>query len=337
MRTIFKKLFGNDSAKSRIGSAIIADRLNHALIICGPDGSGKTTLALEISAALNCENKRSENHPLPCGVCNRCRRIYSGNFTDVTILEKEPSKATIGVDELRKIREEMYLSAIESSYKVYIIKDADKMTVNAQNALLKVFEEPPAGVIMMLLCEEIDKMLITIKSRAQRITMQRFSPEEMLSYISKSRGSVSDPERLRDDIMSAEGRIGRAIEIIESPEAVEGGRRITLDIIEAMLPGAPYSALLSAMSSLSQKRPELKEELEALVLALADLIKLKYSESAPLSFFSNREEALSLASKMATKKLSSIYDSVKEAIDENSKNANISALITNLGAKIKLN
>jgi acetylornithine deacetylase/succinyl-diaminopimelate desuccinylase-like protein len=81
----------------------------------------------------------------------------------------------------------------------------------------------------------------------------------------------------------------------------------------------------------------IKEELEALVLALADLIKLKYSESAPLSFFSNREEALSLASKMATKKLSCIYDSVKEAIDENSKNASISALITNLGAKIKLN
>ncbi len=337
MRTIFKKLFGNDSAKSRIGSAILADRLNHALLICGPHGSGKTTLALEISAALNCENKRSEAHPLPCGACNRCRRIYSGSFTDITILKKDPSKATIGVDELRKIREEMYLSAIESTYKVYIIKDADKMTVNAQNALLKVLEEPPSGVIIMLLCEEIDKMLITIRSRAQRITMQKFSPEEMLSYITKSRGALSDHERLRDDIMSAEGRIGRAIEIIESPEAVEGSRRATLDIIEAMLPSAPYSTLFSALSALSQKRFELGEELEALALAIADLIKLKYSESAPLSFFSNRDEAILLASKMATKKLACIYDSVKEAIDENSKNANISALITNLGARIKLN
>ena len=140
MRRYFTRLHGNDTVKKRLGAAILSESLNHALLIAGPDGSGKNTLATEIAAALNCEKKGDQVSPLPCGTCNTCRRIYEENYTDIKRLKRDSSKATIGVEELRLFREDMFLSATESDYKIYIIEDADKMTPNAQNALLKVLE-----------------------------------------------------------------------------------------------------------------------------------------------------------------------------------------------------
>ena len=337
MRRIFSRLYGNEDIKSRLGAAILSSRQNHALLICGPDGSGKRTLAKEISAALNCENKSIENFSLPCGVCNTCRRIYSDNFTDIKTLSREASKATIGVEELRAFREDMFLSATESEHKIYIIEEADKLTANAQNALLKVLEEPPSNVMILLLCAESDKILTTIKSRTQLITMQRFSAEKIAEYLKdKSITASFDGERLKNDVMSADGRIGRAIEIIENPAEVEESRKTTVDIVSALKTGASYSELYTAINALPQKRAELGEALSEILLAISDLIKIKLAKNGPLSFFSTAEAAQKASDGITLKKLLSVYDAIMSAIEDNSKNAGISALITCLGAKIKL-
>jgi DNA polymerase-3 subunit delta' len=338
VRSFFTRLYGNEKNKAQIGTAILSDRLNHALLICGPEGSGKATLALEISAALNCENKKSSSAPLPCGQCNTCRRILDGNYTDVKILKRDPSKATIGVEELRLFREDMFLSATESDYKVYIIEDADKMTVNAQNALLKVLEEPPSNVIMLLLAEEGDRILTTVKSRSQFIAMQRFSAEELLEYFKNFRSGAlqARDSRILENLMGADGRIGKAIEILENPTELEAERKILSDIISAIRTGATYSDLYLALSALPQKRAELTETLQSLLLALSDLIKIKFSDTAPLTFFAGANEIKAIASGISPRKLLAVYDAVTDAIEDNSKNVNISALITGLGAKIKL-
>ena len=337
MKRFFTGLYGNDAIKKRLGAAILSGRQNHALLIAGPDGSGKDTLASEISAALNCERKGDPLFPLPCRTCNTCRRISEGSYTDIKRLKKDPSKATIGVEELRVFREDMFLSATESEHKIYIIEEADKMTANAQNALLKVLEEPPSSVMIMLLCEEASKILSTIKSRAQLITMQRFSADEIAScLVSEGKISSADKTRIAEDIMSADGRIGRALEIIESPAEVEAERSGVMNIISALRSGAPYSELYTAVAALPQKRAELSEALDMLSAAISDLVKIKLSKDAPLTFFANRGEALRIADGLGPKKLLSVYDAVREAADDNSKNANVAALITCLGAKIKL-
>ena len=337
MRSFFKELYGNVKAKERLSSAILSDTLNHALLICGPEGSGKRTLAREISAALNCEKRAGSISPLPCGVCNACRRIYEENYPDVKRLRREGSKATIGVEELRLLREDMFLSATESSYKIYIIEEADKMTPNAQNALLKVLEEPPRAVMILLLCEESDKILTTVKSRAQAITLQRFSPAEIVDYLSES-GRVRTDNRAKaiEDIMSADGRIGKAIEILAAPEAVKAERETSLMILRALRANAPYSELYTAVNALPQKRPELSEALDSLSVAISDLIKYKSDKSAPLSFFANPKAAGEIADTVTVKKLLAVYDAVRDAAEDNLKNANISALTACLGAKIKL-
>ena len=167
--------------------------------------------------------------------------------------------------------------------------------------------------------------------------MQRFMPSEIIDYLT-SRGlvSVSDRQRIEDDIMSADGRIGRALEILESPEEVEADRRLALSVISALKQSAPYSELYTAVTALPQKRVELSAALEGISLALSDLIKVKLSGNAVLTFFKNRGDALAIAEGLSVKKLLAVYDAVRDAADDNAKNANISALITCLGAKIKL-
>ena len=105
-RSYFSGLYGNDAAKKRLGASIENGTLPHAFLIVGESGSGKKTLASLLAMALNCEKKGDKGAPLPCGVCNTCRRIKEGNFTDITTLRRSDGKATIGVDEVRLFREE---------------------------------------------------------------------------------------------------------------------------------------------------------------------------------------------------------------------------------------
>lgn len=140
VKNYFPRLIGNEETKNRIGKAIESGRLPHAFLIGGPSGSGKSTLAIEIAAAMNC---KGEGDSLPCARCESCRRIYEGIYPDVKILSKAKDRATLGVEAIKDFREDMFLSSTESEHKIYIIDDAECMTPEAQNALLKVLEEPP--------------------------------------------------------------------------------------------------------------------------------------------------------------------------------------------------
>ena len=341
MRAAFLGLYGNEATKKRLLSAITAKTLPHAFLICGQEGSGKKTLVREIAAALNCERRGDENSPLPCHTCNTCKRIFSDSFIDVKTLKRASDKQTVGVQETRVFREDMFLSSTESEYKIYIIEQADRMTVNAQNALLKVLEEPPEGVLIFLLTESDDAILTTIKSRTQYVAMERFEEAELADYL-KKRGLISGNDeastRLHDALMCADGRIGKALLIIGDGgmEEARSSRTLTDDIISALKQSTPYSSLFAALKALPSKRDELSAALENIILALRDLILLKFDTGAPLCFYSSREEAKALSESMNAKRLTRIYEIIKGAIEELSANVNVGALITSLGAKIKL-
>ena len=336
MSGYFSELFGNETTKIRLCSAIESGTLSHAFLISGPDGSGKSVLAKELAAALNCE---STGQPLPCHRCNSCRRIMANEFTDVKTLSKPRDKMTIGVSDIRLFREDMFLSATESSYKIYIIDDADKMTPNAQNALLKVIEEPPAGVVIMLLAASDDAILTTVKSRTQYIAMERFDEDGLERYFKERRISLpfSDPVAVRELLMCADGRIGKALELTDGGVGDVHAMHETVNVlINASRDGAPYSELYAATHSLPTKKDELTETLEATETALRDLILLKHDEGAPLLFYPSRDKALSLCKGISTRRLMKIYDVIADGLADLTKNVNASAMITNLGARIKL-
>ena len=343
MRNFFPKLLGNEDTKIRVGTAIDNGTAAHAFLLDGPRGSGKMTLATEIAAAMNCEEKKNKAEPLPCGKCNSCKRIYSGNFPDVKILEKPKDRASIGVEAVKDFREDMFLSSTESDYKIYIIKDAQTMTVESQNALLKVLEEPPRGVLIILLAEECDKILTTIKSRVQYISMSRFDGQALREHLltrspDAQRMSREEPEKFAGIIMSADGRLGRAQMLTDKKlsEENEAARKDVLAIISVISSRAFFSDIYSAVSLLPQKRQELLLSLESVISALRDLVVLKEDKDACTVFFINRDEALRFSKDISIKRLLTVYDAVNEAHELCSKNANVTNVLTNLASKIKL-
>lgn len=342
MKRYFPRLLGNDKTKERIGAAIENGTLPHAFLIGGESGSGKTTLATEIAAALNCEMRNEANAPLPCGECNCCKRVYSGNFPDLKVLSKPKDRATLGVDSIKDFREDMFLSSTESDYKIYVIDDAECMTTEAQNALLKVLEEPPKSVIIMMLAKECDKILTTIKSRAQYIPMARFDErelEEKLLCISAEARELkaADPSGFDAVLMSADGRLGQAVKLSNKKYASECAeeRADTVRIIKCITGKRSYKDINEALSYLPTKRQELSVALERLISAMRDLVVTKSSSSAALLFFTSREEARSVLGQTSVKRLMSAYDEICKAHELCSKNANVTNLVASLAASIR--
>lgn len=327
----FSGLFGNEAIKRRLYNSIKGNVLSHAHLISGPEGSGKMTLALEISAALNCENRHNPCNKFPCHTCNNCRRIFDNSFTDVKVLSKPNDKATIGVSEIRYFREDMFLSASESEAKIYIIDNAEKMTPNAQNALLKVLEEPPSAVYVFLLTTSDDAILTTIKSRTQYTAMERFELSELMKYFSR------EPSASEELLMSADGCIGKAkLLLSDGANEVKVAREITNKILSSLKPGTPYSTLFTAIKGLPTKKDELRSYLELLTVALRDILLLKQDRGAPLVFFTSRDDGINLATSMPSTRINAIYEIMRETMLDLSKNVNVNSLVTILGARIKL-
>lgn len=342
MGKYFTELLGNEQSRERIGSAIEGGTLPHAYLIGGPDGSGKRTFAKLIAAAVNCDRRGSAG-AIPCMNCNNCKRIMNETFVDLKFFGRKKDRATIGVDDMRFLKEDAMLSATESDYKIYIIEDAQALTVESQNALLNILEEPPRGVLVMLLANECDKILTTIKSRVQSVSMTRFTDDEIKRYVLARVPAAeavmrTDPERFAGVIKSSKGVIGRAIMLLEGNEAEsdEAERGRISSIIKVFSRRSSYADLHAAMSLLPQKRTELVPYLERLTEAVRDLVVVKQSESEALEFFASRDEAEQITRGIGTKRLLYIYDALMRSYEYCSMNANVALVLADLEERIML-
>ena len=339
MKQIFSDVVENNRLKERLGNDVLSARLPHAIILEGPRGSGKHTIARACAAALSCERISDTNAPLPCGECISCQKILKNISPDVITVGRE-ERATIGVDSIRFLKEDVYVIPNDNEKKVYIIEDADKMTDEAQNAFLLTLEEPPRYVHFFLLCESANALLETIRSRAPVLRTESLTTDKIDEYIcAHDRRAAQMKLTSSDDykeLLAASGEgIGKALEYLD-PKAfapVKQLRAIAYDFIRLAIRARGAQETLPLLSKFSTKRDVLDEQLATIKTAIRDLIALKKDENAALLFYSDRETALETSDSISIMYLYDLYKTVETTREEIRRNANVKLSLIKLALK----
>lgn len=313
----FGGFVGNRDTVTRLDSMLSSGRVPHAFIIEGQEGTGRRTLANMLARAIACtgENK-------PCGVCECCR--MSENPDIVTVL---PDKANITVDRIRAVRDEAYILPNQSDKRVFIIPNADLMNEQAQNALLKVFEEPPKRVAFILTCEYSGQLLDTVVSRAAVIKLSPPEKEEAVAYI-LSEYPQYDRSDVETSVSSESGNIGRALISLCGSDKTD----LTARQILVCLPERSELVLMKALTVLEKDRGLAKSVLNRMAELVSDALALKMG--APKHFTENDICKL-LAEKFTRVHLLGVADVCRRARMDCDANCNGSLMVTNLCACIR--
>lgn len=247
----------------------------NALIVNGPDADLCRKYAVQLSAAVACQNDNN-----PCFSCENCRRILGGITPDIIDVFPEDGKQSINVDQARYIRSDAYIAPSEMDFKVYILHSADKMNSAAQNALLKILEEPPVFASFILISANTAAFLPTVRSRCQLVNVE---PTEI-----KQKGKRPKAMLLADETLGA-------------------------------LAGNRKSALIDITASTSTDRQEYKAYILALIQAFRDIMACK-SGAEKLLFFDDPEKCSFYSSCFSESAVLRAFDVLNEALVENDAN-----------------
>lgn len=224
---MFRDVPGRINLKKKLAAEIKECKPGHAYIFEGPEGCGKKNFAMAFAYMILCSSNGQEK---PCGKCRHCTVINAGGNGELYLIEEE--KRSISVDTIRQLQDNINLMPVSSKSKVYIIADGDKMTVQAQNCLLKTLEEPPDYAYIIITASNGDKFIETIKSRAVTLQMGINSTEEIIEYLKKK---YNNPEsEIAVAALCSAGSIGRAAEILESKDFSKS-RDLAVDFVKDIL------------------------------------------------------------------------------------------------------
>lgn len=315
----FSNVYGNQKQKAYFSSLIREEKYAHAYILEAPFGSGKKTFAKAIACALAEHSESGAWEETE----NKCKRILEGSSPDVLMLQREENKKTIGVDAVRDFCGTVFLTPSELNFKMYIFDEADFLTPAAQNALLKIIEEPPAGVYMLLLCENSLALLSTVRSRAQKISLEIFEASELFTYAKEHELDGSDnEEKLSFAVRMAGGSIGKLKILLNEDAFAFSAYSAAKKLIEGQADknrSVSYFGFLKQIADFATTREALLSLTENLILAYGDLIRIQNHEEGKLSFFTD-EEAETLSLRFATDSLLksfSFADSVRSDLKLN--------------------
>ena len=204
----FEKIIGNNKIKNELIKAFRTNSIAHSYIFSGQYGIGKKQIAIEFAKMILCLNKDNA----PCGECKSCLELENDNNPDFNIIKPD---GKIKIDQIRQMLEKVYEKPIISDKKVYIIDDAETMTVEAQNCLLKTLEEPPEYIVIILITSNESNLINTIKSRCLKLTFNPLENSEIKQYLEK----YLDFQNVSETMLEIfEGSIGKALKVKEKQE-----------------------------------------------------------------------------------------------------------------------
>ncbi len=316
----FDALYGNTELKNSLRHAL-AVRFPQTVLLTGTAGIGKLTLAKILAAALLCQESGA-----PCGVCNTCRRIEQDIHPDVTIVDLED--AEIKVDTARMIRSECAVLPNESDRRVFLIRHAQNCNPTAQNALLKILEEPPSYAFFILMTENAGGILPTILSRCTQFALSPLAVSELQDLL-RRQVPESPADRREAAALAAQGIAGSALELLsgDTGQAAE----YAIPFLRALASGEELAIYQAAAACSSLNRRQFTHVLAAISAGLRDAVFA--SEGLPgVLFPALAAESRQLASKRTSRQLIAVYDWVQVLLIRIERNQGMSLLTGCLAA-----
>lgn len=275
----FADVLGHEQTILHMKHAIQMDKVSHAYIINGEKGSGKKLLAGLLAQTLQCQKKETE----PCMECQSCRQAVSLNQPDIIRVTHEKAN-TISVEDIRtQVNGDIMVRPYSSPYKIYIIDEAEKLSAQAQNALLKTIEEPPVYGVILLLTSNTGMLLPTIRSRCVLLNLKPVPDETVKTYLTEQMGV----EKYRAEICTAfaQGNVGKAKRLAQSEsfsEMLEHALHLVKYIQEMEVP-----ELLADLKRINEYKMEINDYLDILAVWYRDVLLFKATRDADSIVFSD--------------------------------------------------
>ena len=277
--TGFEEILGNEMVKDHFKRAIENHKISHAYILTGEAGMGRKSIANAFAMTLLCEKGGSE----PCMSCHSCKQVMSGNHPDLIYVTHE-KPGSIGVDDVREqINDTIMIRPYSSYYKIYIVDEAEKMTVQAQNALLKTIEEPPSYAVIILITTNQEAFLPTILSRCVQMKLKPLKDFTIKSYLTQN---LHIPEKDADICAAfARGNLGKAIHLSSSDEFRELFQKVM--VLVKNVGTMDISMLLDCIREMIEQNFDIGEVLDLMQFWYRDVLMFKVTKDMNLLIFKN--------------------------------------------------
>ncbi|MBP3475042.1 MAG: DNA polymerase III subunit delta [Lachnospiraceae bacterium] len=263
----FTDIIGQEQLKEHLQNAISMNKVSHAYIINGERSSGKEFIARIFAMTLQCEKGGTE----PCGECHSCKQALSNNQPDIIYISHEKPN-TIGVEDIRsQINNDIGIKPYSSPRKIYIMNEGEKMTVQAQNALLKTLEEPPEYAVILILTTNVDELLPTIISRCVVLNMKPVSDAQVKKYLMEELG-VPD-YKANICVAFARGNIGKA-KLLASSEEFEKVKDEAITLVK-YINDMEINEIVKAIKKINEYKFDVNDYLDILSVWYRDVLLYK--------------------------------------------------------------
>ena len=302
----FSDIVGQEQLREHLENAIRLNKISHAYIINGERNAGKEFIAKTFAMALQCENRGASDpqETEPCGECHSCRQAASGNHPDIIRLTHEKPN-TIGVDDIRsQINNDIIIKPYSGPKKIYIINEGEKMTVQAQNALLKTLEEPPDYAVILILTANVGALLPTIQSRCVILNMKPARDDQIRKYLMET---MEIPDYKADICVAfARGNLGKA-RLLAKSEEFDKVKEEAITLLK-YIGDMEIHEIVAAIKKINEYKFEVGDYLDILSIWYRDALLFKATHDANHLIF--REEIQSIR-KVADK---STYEGIEKII-----------------------
>ncbi|MEG1848268.1 MAG: DNA polymerase III subunit delta' C-terminal domain-containing protein [Lachnospiraceae bacterium] len=317
----FFDIIGQDAIKEYFQEAIGRRQVSHAYIINGERSSGKEFIAHIVAEALQCEH--SLEHAEPCGQCHSCKQALSGNQPDIIrILHEKPN--TIGVEDIRmQLNGTIAIKPYSSPYKIYIMNEGEKMTPQAQNALLKTLEEPPEYAVIIILTTSVNSLLPTILSRCVVLNMKPVADQLVKQYLMKEE---SIPDYKADICVAfARGNIGKA-RLLASSEEFDNIKEEAIKLLK-YIKEMETTEVVAAIKKITEYKLDVNDYLDILSIWYRDVLLFKATKDVNHLIF---KEEIQYIKKVANQSTYEGIEVIIEALEKakNRLNANVNFELT---------